>query len=395
MRFLFENFALDLDRRELERDGTPCPVEPQVFDLLAYLIENRDRVVSRDDLLAAVWNGRIVSESTLSSRINAARRAIGDDGEQQRLIRTASRKGMRFIGSVREQAAKENGHASASAPLPKQEVKFCKTPDGVNIAVASVGSGPPLVKGAHWLTHVEYDWQSPFHAPMLSRLAEGRRLIRYDQRGTGLSDRTPANISFETFVQDLETAIDATGIERCALLGQSQGAAVSIAYAVRHPERVSKLILWGGYAQGRNRRGLPADEEMAQAFVSIMRLGWGDEHSAFMRAFSSVYIPAAPPEQIKWFADLQRITANVETAIRIRDICDEIDVTALLPQVRAPTLVIHGRRDNVSPFEQGRLIATSIPNARLVSLDTENHIVLPGEPDWPKVAQEIDAFLAE
>ncbi len=261
MLFLFENFVLDASRRELRRKGHLVPVEPQVFDLLLHLLNNRDRVVSKDDLIANVWNGRIVSDSTLSTRINAARRALGDSGEEQRLIRTVARKGLRFVGSVREAEMP----ADASSPLPavaaKQEISFCKTPDGVNLALAAVGSGPPLVKIANWLTHLEYDWESPIWSPLLQFLAERWRLIRYDGRGNGLADRDVADISFDAFVRDLDTVVEAVQLKQAAFLGISQGAAVAIAYAVRHPERVSKLILYGGYATGRNKRGSPADAD--------------------------------------------------------------------------------------------------------------------------------------
>ena len=239
-------------------------------------------MVSKDDLIASVWDGRIVSDSTLASRINAARRAVGDSGEQQRFIHTIARKGFRFVGEVRE------GHVPADMPAPvsakrHQEVRFCRTDDGINLALASGGDGPPLIKAANWLTHIEYDWESPVWSPLLHRLAARCRLIRYDARGTGLSDRAVTDISFSAFVRDLETVVESTGVDRSAFLGISQGAAVAITYAVRHPERVSKLILYGGYAQGRYQRGSAAEAEMARAFIAIMRHGWGDEHSAFMR----------------------------------------------------------------------------------------------------------------
>jgi pimeloyl-ACP methyl ester carboxylesterase len=263
------------------------------------------------------------------------------------------------------------------------------------LAIASVGHGEPLVKAANWLTHVEYDWKSPVWSQLLHRLAGQYRLIRYDGRGNGLSDRDVDGISFEAFVRDLASVIEASALKRTALLGISQGAAVAIAYAVRHAERVSKLVLHGAYAEGRNRRGSSAEAEMARAFVSLMRRGWGDEHSAFMRAFSSVYLPGGSPEQIKWFCDLQRITTSAENAIRIRSACDDIDVVDLLPQVTVPTLVFHSRNDSVVPFEQGRLIASAIPEARFVTLESDNHIILPGEPAWLKLVSEIEAFLAE
>jgi pimeloyl-ACP methyl ester carboxylesterase/DNA-binding winged helix-turn-helix (wHTH) protein len=393
--FYFEDYVLDPDRRELRCKGALVSVEPQVFDLLVFVIRNRDRVVSKDDLIAAVWDGRIVSESTLASRINAARRAVGDSGEQQRVIRTAARKGIRFVGTVREGEVPSELPAPVPAPARNQEVTFCRTAEGINLALASVGIGVPLIKVANWLTHIEYDWESPIWSPLLQHLAERCRLIRYDGRGNGLADRDVADISFAAFVRDLETVVEAVGTERAAFLGISQGAAVAIAYAVRHPERVSKLILYGGYAQGRNKRGSAAEAEMARAFLAIMRHGWGDEHSAFMKAFSSVFFPNGSPQQLKWLVDLQRITTSPENAARIRNACDDIDVVDLLPKVQVPTLVIHCRHDNVAPFEQGRLIARSIPHAKLVTLESENHVVLAGEPAWPKLVDEIAAFLQE
>jgi len=206
--FFFEDNALDIDRRELRCGGQLVAVEPQVFDLLVFLIRNRDRVVSKDDLLAGVWDGRIVSESTLASRINAARRAIGDSGEQQRCIHTIARKGFRFVGEVREGHVPSELPAPLSAAKPHQEVTFCRTDDGINLAMASGGEGPPLIKAANWLTHIEYDWESPVWSPLLRQLAARCRLIRYDGRGNGLADREVADISFAAFVRDLETVVE-------------------------------------------------------------------------------------------------------------------------------------------------------------------------------------------
>lgn len=392
MRYRFNDFILDAARRELSRAGKPVAVEPQVFDLIAYLIQNRERVVSRDDLIDGIWQGRIVSESTLATRINAARKAIGDDGTAQRLIRTIQRKGVRFVGTIEDEEAPRTKPA---AEMPAQSITFCRTSDGVSLAVGTAGRGPTLLKAANWLTHVEHDWQSPIWAPMYRRLAEVARVVRYDGRGNGLSDREVADISFAGFERDLETVVDAAGLDRFALLGISQGGATAIAYAVRHPERVSHLILYGAYAQGRNRRGSTEEREAATAFATILRQGWGNEHSAFMRAFSSIYLPNGTPEQIQWFAEHQRQTTSGDMAARIRQACDEIDVVALLPQVRVPTLVLHARQDNVVPLDQGRLIAGNIPGARFVSLESENHVPLRGEPAWTRLLDEIEAFLKE
>ena len=237
-------------------------IEPQVFDLLVYLVRNRDRVVSKDDLIAAVWGGRIVSESTLSSRITAVRKAIGDSGEQQALIRTAARKGIRFVGDVSEQAspgASSPVPSPAVAAPPRQQVHFCTASDGVRIAYAEVGQGPPLLKTANWLNHLEYDWESPVYGPLLHAIAADHRLIRYDARGNGLSDWDVKDISFEAFVNDLETVVEAVGLKRFSLLGLSQGCAISIAYAVRHPERVEpprpvRLVRARAEKAGRSRK---------------------------------------------------------------------------------------------------------------------------------------------
>lgn len=389
MRFLLEDgCVLDEERRELRRDGALVAVEPQVFDLLACLLRHRDRVVTRDDLLAEVWGGRIVSESTLASRVNAARRAIGDSGEAQRLIRTVPRRGFRFVGDARD--------AGTPAPgaTPRQAVTFCRSADGVTLAVASSGDGPVLLRAGTWLTHVELDWDSPLWSPLLRRLSARHRLVRYDARGNGLSDRDVAAVSFDAFCRDLEAVAGTLGEQPVALMGASQGGAAAIAFAATHPARVSKLVLCGAYARGRNRRGTPVEREKAQALMTLMRQGWGDERSAFMQAFSSVYLPKGTPEQIRWWTDLQRATTSADTAIRFRDACDEIDVSDLLPRIAAPTLVLHSRGDTVSPFEEGRRIAAAIPQARFVELDSDNHVIMEGEPAWFRMLEETERFLA-
>ena len=220
-------------------------MQPQVFDLLVYLIENRDRVVTKDDLLNAVWNGRIVSKSTLISRINAVRRAIGDDGDQQRLIRTVLRKGVRFVGDVEIEERSANSTPSfrqhdflADANL-NQQVRYCRARDGVRLAYATVGSGPPILQSAHWLSHLEYDWELPIARYRLLDLAKDYSLVRYDARGNGLSDWDASDMSFDAWVSDMETVVDAAGLDRFPVLGISQSVPVSIAYAIRNPDRVS------------------------------------------------------------------------------------------------------------------------------------------------------------
>ena len=277
----------------------------------------------------------------------------------------------------------------------QQEIRFCTAPDGAQIAYATVGRGPPLVKAANWLNHLEYDWQSPVWRHLLHGLARNHRLIRYDERGNGLSDWEVEDISFEAFVSDLETVVDAVGIERFPLLGISHGVAVSIAYAVRHPERVSRLILYGGYAKGRRKRGSQASSEEAAALETLMRQGWGQENPAFRQMFTSLFMPGATSEQAQSFNDLQRITTSPENAVRIRRTIDEIEVSDLLPQVAVPTLVLHCRDDAVSPFDLGRRMAATIPGARFVALEGRNHMMLEDEPAWPRFLNEVERFLGE
>jgi pimeloyl-ACP methyl ester carboxylesterase/DNA-binding winged helix-turn-helix (wHTH) protein len=396
VHFRFGEYRLDTDRRELVCGGEHVAIEPQVFDLLVYLIRNRARVVSKDDLLEGVWGGRIVSDSTLTSRINAARRAVGDSGAEQSLIRTVARRGFRFVGSVAEAAiSPAEGPRKPEGPEPglRQDVHFCTAADGVRIAYSVVGEGPPLVKAANWMSHLEYDWQSPIWSPMLRALASGRRLIRYDERGNGLSDWDVGDISFDAFVRDLECVIEASGLERFPLFALSRGCAVSIAYAVRHPERVTHLVLLGGYARGRSKRGSQKGIDEADALKTLMRLGWGRENPAFRQVFTSMFIPGASAEQMQWLNDLQRNTTSPENAVRLREAMADIDITELLARVSVPTLVLHCRDDAVVAFEEGRIMAAGIRGSRFVELEGRNHIILEGDPGWRRFLDELNAFL--
>lgn len=390
MRLRFRDCVLDLERLELLRNGVRVPVEPQVFEVLAYLIRNQDRVVGVDELFETVWRGRIVSLSTLTSRVSAARVAIGDTGGEQKLIRTVSRRGYRFVG----EAVATDAPIPVPRTPPRQEVRFCETSDGVRLAWSRVGDGPPIVKTGNWLNHIEYDWESPVWSHVLHWLARGRTLVRYDARGNGLSDWEVPEISFDAFVRDLEAVVDAAGLDRFALFGASQGCAFSIAYAVKHPERVSKLVLYGGFARGRHLRGSAIDIEQGEAMLTLMRTGWGQDNPAFRQVFTSLFVPGGTPEQMDWFNELQRKTTSAENAVRLRLVSDRMDVVDLLPRIRVPTLILHCRDDAVQPFAEGRFLATHIPAARFVGLDGRNHLILEDDPGWPRFQREVGAFLA-
>lgn len=403
MIYSFGTCEVDVDRRELRKSGAAVHVEPQVFDLLVHLARHAGRAVTKDQLIQAIWNGRIISDATLTSRISAARRAIDDAAAPHGFIRTIPRCGYRFDAVVQERGGQsdrltasptaiQSGHGGAD---PQQEITFCRTADGVHLAVATAGNGLTLVKTANWLNHLEYDWQSPVWAPLFRHLAVQYRLVRYDERGNGLSDWHVPQLSFEAFVQDLETVVDAVGLDRFALFGISQGAPIAVAYAVRHPERVSRLILSGGFVQGWRKRGSVADVERAEASIMLIRQGWGQDNPAARQMFTSLIVPDATLEEMRWLNDLERVSAAPENAIRLLYAIGDIDVLDLLPQISVPTLILHSRGDARVPFEHGLLLARTIRNARFVALDSNNHLILSHEPAWQRYVHEMCSFLKE
>ena len=402
MVYEFGEFALDTKRHELRRGGAPQHLEPQVYAVLCHLLEHRDRLVTSKELIERVWGTRFVTPGTLNSRIKALRQALGDDGATQRVIQTVHGQGFRVGVEVRagtsEGSVGAEGAASsppASAPAPRQQILFCRASDGVRIAYAKSGApgAPPLVKPANWLTHLESDWNSPVWRHWLAEMGRSHTLIRYDERGCGLSDHDATDMSFASWVGDLEAVVDAEGLERFSLLGISQGCAVAIAYAVRHPERVDKLVLYGGYAIGRSLRNLSPHEELEKnLLLNLIRVGWGRDNPAFRQVFGGLFIPEGTPEQHQWFSDLAK-TMPMESALRIRQTTDDIDVRTEAAKVRAPTLVLHARGDGMIPFEIGRQLAAVVPGARFVSLEGRNHVLLETEPAWTRFVEEVREFL--
>src|SRR2546423_13401726 len=275
----------------------------------------------------------------------------------------------------------------------EQQIHFCSTHDGVQIAYAMVGQDPPLVKAANWLSHLEWDWQSPIWRHLLREFSRDQTFIRYDERGNGLSDWNVADLSFNAWVEDLESVVNAAKVDRFPLLGISQGGAVAIAYAVRHPEKVSHLILYGAYARGWITRDSADEIEQRQAQLTLVRLGWGKDNPAFRQLWTSLYAPDATPEQAQSFNDLQRISTSPENAVKLLTEMGRIDVVDLLPQVKVPTLVLHCRDEAGVPFEEGRKLAAIIPRARFVPLEGRNHLLLEGAPSWGTFVKAIRRFL--
>ena len=277
---------------------------------------------------------------------------------------------------------------------PTQRIRYLHTPDGVRLAWAEAGAGPSLVKAANWLTHLEYDLESPVWRHWISFFGEHFRFVRYDERGCGMTDWETGDLSFESWVGDLEAAVAAAEPrEPFALLGISQGAAICLAYAVRHPERVSHLILYGGYARGVFRRGDTERERVYRAIIDLVRLEWGNDNPAFRQVFTSRFIPGGSEEQMGWFNQLCRKTATPENAARLFEARGAIDVTGLLGEVRTPTLVLHSRDDQITPIIEGHILAAGIPDAQFVELDSKNHVLLESEPAWGRFCEAVLEFM--
>jgi pimeloyl-ACP methyl ester carboxylesterase/DNA-binding CsgD family transcriptional regulator len=276
----------------------------------------------------------------------------------------------------------------------RQRIRYLHTSDGVKLAWAEAGSGPLLIKAANWLTHLEYDRESPVWRHWIRFLAGHTHFVRYDERGCGMTDWNAGDQSFARWVQDLEQVVEAAAPQgKFALLGMSQGAAVCVEYAVRHPERVSGLILYGGYARGWARRHEPETEREHEAIIALTHLGWGKDNPAYREVFTSRFIPGGTRAQIDWFNDLCRKTTTPEIAAELLRVRATIDVSALLEKVRAPTLVLHARNDAVVPITAGRFLAASIPGAEFVELDSRNHILLEDEPAWERFCALVLDFL--
>lgn len=281
----------------------------------------------------------------------------------------------------------------ASTGLPQQVVRYATAKDGTRLAFSVMGDGPPLVKAANWLNHLEYDWKSPVWRHWLHEFARGHSLIRYDERANGMSDWDTPEISFEAFVDDLECVVEAAGVEKFDLLGISQGASVAIAYAVRHPEKVRRLLICGGYAAGWAARGDHEEIARREALLTLTEVGWGADHPTYRQVFTSLYIPEGTPEQVNWWNEMQRVSCSPENAVKLQRALSLIDVRDLLPQVTVPTLVFHSRDDQVVPFSAGEYLARHIPDAMFVPLEGENHVLLEKDAGWHEFVRLARQFL--
>ena len=276
----------------------------------------------------------------------------------------------------------------------RQRIRYLRTSDNVRLAWAESGTGPLMIKAANWLTHLEYEWESPVWRHWIRFFTDHFRFVRHDERGCGMTDWQVDDLSFERWADDLDAVVSvAAGSEPFALLGISQGAAACISYAARHPERVSKLVLYGAYARGTWHRGDSDAERVYRAVIELARLGWGGENPAFRQIFTSRFIPGATDEQTRWFNDLCRRTTSPENAARLLEARASVEVTRLLPKVRTPTLVLHARDDGIIPISEGQLLAAGIPGAEFVELDSKNHILLETDAAWPRFREAVLEFM--
>jgi DNA-binding winged helix-turn-helix (wHTH) protein/esterase/lipase len=390
--YRFGPFLLDVRERRLSRGGEVIPLRLKVFDTLLVLVENAGRLVTKQELLDTVWPETTVEENNLNHNVSVLRKALGEKATGQQYIETVPRVGYRFAAPV-DAAVPQTGASAAATAKTRQEIRYCTTSDDVRLAYATTGNGPPLVKASNWLTHLDFEWGSPIWRHWYTALSHHHRLVRYDERGNGMSQRDVPDVSFDTWVRDLETVVDAAGLDRFPLLGISRGGPIAIAYAVKHPERVTQLVLYGAFAAGLKHDGTPRELEARRALASLLRLGWGLNNPAFCRTFTCRFIPEATPEHEQWFDELQRVSTSPENAARLMERDDDIDVRPLLSKVKTPTLVIHCDRDHAVPPEKGRLLAAEIPGARYVSLPSANHLMLAEEPAWPLFLAELGLFL--
>jgi DNA-binding winged helix-turn-helix (wHTH) protein/pimeloyl-ACP methyl ester carboxylesterase len=396
MVFRFGPFQLEVTERRLLRSGDVIPLRGKVFDTLAILVENHGRLIRKDELMQRLWPDSVVEENNLDHNISKLRRALQDGNSDQKFIETVPRQGYRFVGEVHESSSGPTLHAVEPSHEVEnagpQEIQFFTTKDGVRIAYTMGGDGPPLVRAVDWLNHLDFEWKNPFRQHWFSLIMRHQTFLRYDQRGSGLSDWNIDDFSFERSLSDFEELIETVGFDEFSVLGTCQGGAIATAYAARHPERVSKLILVGAFARGWPPPGSMITEQF-NAMLTLIRLGWGRDNPAFRQLWTTLFRPDASPAETEWMNEFQRITSSPENAALMMSEFPKIDITDILPKVCCPTLVIHSRDEAVVPAQEGRLIASRIRGAKFVDLPSRNHEVVPGEPAWQSFVEEIANFL--
>ena len=396
MVFHFESFQLDVAERRLLCAGEVVPLRAKVFDTLCILVENHGRLLRKDELMQRLWPDSVVEDNNLDHNISRLRRALQDGANGKKFIETVPRQGYRFVADVQQISGPPAAPAVVPSPSPdlqsRQEIQFFTTSDGVRIAYTIGGSGPPLVRAIDWLNHLDFEWKNPYRRHWFSQIMSHNTLLRYDQRGSGLSDWNVDDFSFERSLADFEELIATVGFDKFALVGSCQGGPIGAAYAARHPERITKLVLVGAFARGWPPPGSMVIEQF-NAMLTLIRHGWGRDNPAFRQLWTTLFRPDASPQESEWMNEFQRITSSPDNAAHMMAEFPKIDITDLLPKVSCPTLVLHSRDEAVVPASEGRLIASRIRGARYVELPSRSHEVVPSDPAWQIFVDEVSRFL--
>jgi len=392
VKYVFDLYVLDVDERRLLRAGEEIRLRGKLFDTLRVLVENAGRLMRKDELMQAVWPDSIVEENNLDHCVSHLRKVL----HPGKFIETVPRHGYRFVSEVSLSGSGPKlvrlEPALQHLDAPDQEVQFFTASDGVRIAYTIGGCGPAIVRTIDWLNHLDFEWKSPFLRHWLSEIMRHNTLVRYDQRGSGLSDWGVEDFSYERMVKDFEELIEATGLEQVSIFGGCQGAAIATVYATRHPERVSKLIFNGAFANGWPPPG-EIGKEQFEALLTLIRHGWGHDNPAFRQMWSTLFHPDADSVEMDWLNELQRISTSPENAVSMMSEFPNFKIFELLPQISCPTLVMHSRDDATVPAHEGRLIAARIRGARFVELPSRSHMVRPGDPAWDLFVEEFSSFM--
>jgi len=391
MEHRFADCTLDDARLTLTRGGNAVAVEPKVFDLILLLVRHAGHLVTRDRMVEEVWGGRIVSESAMSACIAAARKAVGDNGKAQAVIRTVARRGLMLVAEVSGEAVAPPAVAAPASNEAAQRIRFCRSEDGSAIAYAVSGEGPPALRfGPSSLQDLEMEWAYGLHRSWISSMALYSRYLRFDSVGSGQSERVLRDVDFEIEARDAGAVADAAGFDRFAAVSYSGGCIPALTFAALHPERLTRLAIVGGFIEGRSRRSADAEPDALRGMIAE---GWARGESVFARAFATAYFPDGPVEERREVLRMTQAACPPEMMLRVRDATNNATVAHLLGQVRCPVLILHARDDAVHPLSQAQKLAAGIPGAELVVLETANHVPLHGSPCWERYNRTLAEFL--
>ncbi|MCR9158477.1 MAG: alpha/beta fold hydrolase [Rhodobacteraceae bacterium] len=391
MEYHFAYCTLDDARLTLTRGGSAVAVEPKVFDLIHLLVRNAGDLVTRDRMVDEVWGGRIVSESAMSACIAGARKALGDTGKTQTVIRTVARRGLMLVAEVSFEATGPAAVAAPALPAATQRIRYCRSEDGGAVAYAVSGEGPPVMRfGPPHNTDLELEWAYGLHRSCISSVAPQTRYLRFDHVGSGQSERVLRDRDFEIEARDAAAVADAAGFDRFAAVSFSGGCITALTFAALYPERLTRLAIVGGYVEGRSRRSAEAAPDALKGMIAE---GWARPESAFANAFATAYFPEGPADATREVLRMMQAACPPETMLRNRDAINTADVAHLLDQVRCPVLILHARDDAVHPLSQAQKMAAGIPGAELVVLQTANHCPLYGSSCWEGYNRTLAEFL--